>query len=146
MCLPAAWWTAAYAARRTTCHLPNARCFQSKPQWAATRWQAIVQAGLLPFKDVVADGLSGHSPALLEAVDACGGVPTFVAMPSETRGWLQRPRTEDKPSTEKGDVRAQRGVVAPNPAPRSVAAWAASLPAASWDQRPVSEGTQGPRG
>ena len=58
--------------------------------------RAIVRAGLLPFKSVVADCLYGHSPAVLDAVDACVGVTTFVAMPSETRGWLQRPRTEDQ--------------------------------------------------
>jgi len=40
-------------------------------------------------------------------------------------------------------VHAKRAVVAP-PAPRAGAALAASLPAASWYQRTVSEGTKGP--
>ena len=142
--LPEAWLTDAYAARRTKCNLPNELCFQSKPQLAATMLQAIVHAGLLPFKYVVADCLYGNSPAFLDAVDACVGVTTFVAIPSETRCWLQRPRTEDKTYTYKGDVRAKRVVVAPNNAPSSVAALAASLPASSWYQRTVSEGTKGP--
>jgi SRSO17 transposase len=97
--LPDAWFPDAYAARRTKCHLPNELCFQSKPQLAATMLQAIAYDGLLPFKYVVADCLYGNSPAVLDAVDACVGVTTFVAIPSETRCWLQRPRTEDKTYT-----------------------------------------------
>jgi SRSO17 transposase len=142
--LPEVWFTDAYAARRTTCHLPNELCFQSKPRLAATMLQAIAHEGLLPFKYVVADCLYGNSPDFLDAVDACVGVTTFVAIPSETRCWLQRPRTEDKTYTYKGDLRAKRVVVAPTNAPSSVAALAASLPASSWYQRTVSEGTKGP--
>lgn len=130
--LPDAWFTDASAARRTKGHLPNELGLQSKPQLAATMLQAIAHAGLLPFKYVVADCLYGNSPDFLDAVDACVGVTTFVAIPSETRCWLQRPRTEDKPYTSKGDVRAKRVVVAPINAPSSVAALAASLPASSW--------------
>ena len=142
--LPDAWFTDAYAARRTTCHLPNELCFQSKPQLAATMLQAIAHEGLLSFKYVVADCLYGQSPDFLDAVDACVGVTPFVAIPSETRCWLQRPRTEDKTYTYKGDVRAKRVVVAPANAPSSMAALAASLPASSWYQRTVAEGTKGP--
>ena len=67
-----------------------------------------------------------------------------VAIPAETRGWLQRPRTEDQTYTEKGAVHAKRVRVTPTNAPRSVAAWAVSLPASRWYQRTVSEGTKGP--
>jgi SRSO17 transposase len=35
LCLPEGWWTDAYAARRTQCHVPAERTFQSKPQLAA---------------------------------------------------------------------------------------------------------------
>ena len=79
--------------------------------------QAIAHAGLLPLKDVVADGLYGQSPDLLDAVDACVGVTTFVAIPSETRGGRQRPRTEDKTYPYTGDVRAKRGGH-PHPRPK----------------------------
>jgi SRSO17 transposase len=142
--LPEAWWTDAYAARRTKCHVPDTLTFQSKPQLAATMLQAIAQEGLLPFKYVVADCLYGNSPDFLDAVDACVGITTLVAIPSETRCWLQRPQTQDKLYTYKGDVRAKRVVVAPTNAPSSVAALAASLPASRWYQRTVSEGTKGP--
>jgi SRSO17 transposase len=118
--------------------------FQSKPQLAATMLQAIVHAGLLPFKYVVADCLYGNSPDFLDAVDTCVGVTTFVAIPADTRCWLQRPQTEDKTYTYKSNVRSKRVLVALDNTPRSVAAVAACLPASSWYQRTVSEGTKGP--
>ena len=123
-CVPAAWWTEAYAARRTRGNVPTALTLQSKPP--------IAQAGLLPFQSLVAEGLYGQSPAFWDAMEARGGVTAFGAIPAETRGWRQRPRTEDKTYTYKGAVHAKRVVVTPTNAPRSVAAWAGSLPAASW--------------
>ena len=35
---------------------------------------------------------------------------TFVAIPAETRCWLQRPQTENQTYTYKGDVRSKRVV------------------------------------
>jgi SRSO17 transposase len=142
--LPEVWFTEAYAARRAKCRVPQELSFQSKPQLAATMLQTIVRGGLLPFKYVVADCLYGQSPDFLDAVDACVGVTTFVAIPADTRCWLQRPRTEDKTYIYKGAARSKRVVVAPHSAPSSVAAVAASLPMSSWYQRTVSEGTKGP--
>src|SRR5215468_3549470 len=141
---PEVWFTEAYAARRATCKVPPEVTFQSKPQLAATMLQAIVREGLLPFKYVVADCLYGNSPGFLDAVDACVGVTTLVAIPSETRCWLQRPRTEDRLYTYKGEVHSKCVVIAPTTAPLSVAAVAASLPASSWYRRQVSQGTKGP--
>jgi hypothetical protein len=93
---------------------------------------------------VVADCLYGQSPTLLDAVDACVGLTAWVALPAETRCWLQRPRTEDKSSTYKGDVRGKRVVIASDNAPSMVATVAAPLPASSGYRRTVSEGTKGP--
>src|SRR3989454_1109840 len=94
--LPEAWFSDAYATRRTQCKVPDALRFQSKPQLAAAMLQAIAQEGLLPFKYVVADCLYGQSPDFLDAVEVCVGVTTFVAIPAETRCWLQRPQTENQ--------------------------------------------------
>ena len=60
--------------------------------------QAIVREGLLPFQYLVADGLYGNSPDFLDAVETCVGVTALRAIPSETRGWLQRPQTTEKGS------------------------------------------------
>ena len=106
----------------------------------------MAQEGLLPCKDVVADCLYGNRPDLLDAVDACGGVPALVALAAETRGGLQRPQTADKSDQAKGAARSQRVGVGPEHAPRTVAAVAAPRPAACWYQRTVSEGDQGAHG
>ena len=142
--LPEAWFTEAYAIRRRQCNVPTELTFQSKPQLAAAMLQALTQEGLLPFKYLVADCLYGNSPDFLDAVDACIGVTAFVAIPAETRCWLQRPQTEDTTYTYKGDIRSKRVVIGSHNAPCSVAAVAASLPASSWYRRTVSEGTKGP--
>jgi SRSO17 transposase len=142
--LPDVWCSDAYAARRTKCNVPEELTFQSKPQLAAAMLQAIVHEGLLPFKYVVADCLYGNSPDFLDAVDACVGVTTFVAIPADTRCWLQRPRTKDKTYTYKGEIRSKQIVAALDQPPCTVATLAASLPASRWYRRQVSEGTKGP--
>jgi SRSO17 transposase len=142
--LPEVWWTDAYAARRARCNVPAELTFQSKPALAAAMLEAIAHEGLLPFKYIVADCLYGNSPTFLDAIDACVGITAFVAIPSETRCWLQCPRTADKRYRYKGEARAKRVVVAPDSAPCMVATVAASLPASSWYRRKVSEGTKGP--
>src|SRR5262247_4409890 len=119
--LPEVWWTDAYAARRTRCNVPDELTFQSKPQLAAAMLEAMAQEGLLPFKYIVADCLYGNSPTFLDAVDACVGRTALVAIPSETRCWLQRPRLEDKRYRYKGEARAKRVMVDPDSAPRMVA-------------------------
>jgi SRSO17 transposase len=141
--LPEAWFADAYATRRTKCKVPTELTFQSKPQLAAAMLQAIAHEGLLPFKYVVADCLYGQSPDFLDAVDACVGVTTFVAIPADTRCWLQAPRPEEHVYRYKGEVRSKR-VVAPDTVPCPVAALAARLPASRWYRRQVSEGTKGP--
>ena len=107
-------------------------------------FQALVHEGLLPFQDLVADCLYGHSPAFLEAVDMCVGVTGLLAIPSETRCWLQRPPTTEKGCRDKGEARAQRVVGDPGSLPSTVATVAGRLPASHWDGRKVSAGTQGP--
>jgi SRSO17 transposase len=144
MFLPEVWFTEAYAARRRKCQVPPELTFQSKPQLAAAMLQTIAHEGLLPFKYLVADCLYGNSPAFLDAVDACVGVTALVAIPSETRCWLQRPRTADKRYRDQGEARSKRVVVAPDSAPHTVATVARHLPACHWYRRKVSEGTKGP--
>jgi SRSO17 transposase len=130
--LPEVWCTDAYATRRTQGNVPDALAWQSKPQLAAAMLQAIAHAGLLPCKYFVADCLYGHSPDCLDAVEACLGVTTCVAIPADTRCWLQTPRPVEHAYREKGEGHAQRVVVAPVKAACPVATLAASLPASSW--------------
>src|SRR5215469_3465702 len=142
--LPEAWFTDAYATRRIKCNVPQELTFQSKPQLAAAMLRHIVHEGLLPFRYIVADCLYGNSPAFLDAVDACVGITALVAIPSETRCWLQRPRIEDKSYRYQGEARSKRVVAGLDNDPSMVATVAARLPASSWYRRKVSEGTKGP--
>ena len=141
--LPEPWWSADSTSRRAKCNVPEEVSFHTKPQLAAAMVQRIAHEGLLPFKYVVADCLYGNSPDFLDAVEACVGVTALVAIPAETRCWVQRPRTAEKSYRYKEEVRSKR-VVASATVPCSVAALAASLPASSWYRRKVSEGTKGP--
>jgi SRSO17 transposase len=142
--LPEAWFGESYATRRCTCHVPSELTFQSKPQLAAAMLQTIVREGLLPFKYIVADCLYGNSPDFLAATDACVGITALLAISSETRCWRQRSQTETKTYKYKQEARVKRVVVDSMPAADTVAAVAACLPASSWYQRTVSEGTKGP--
>lgn len=142
--LPEGWLTEAYAARRAKCQVPPEETFQSKPQLAATMLRSIVREGLLPFQYVVADCLYGNSPDFLDAVDACVGVTMFIAIPGDTRCWLQRPKTVEQPYRSKGEERSKRVVVAPAQDACTVATLATQMPASRWYQRTVSKGTKGP--
>ena len=142
--VPEAWFSEAYAARRTTCDVPTELTFSTKPQLAAAMLQAMAHEGLLPFQYVVADCLYGQSPDFLDAVDACVGVTSFVAIPADTRCWLQRPSPTDQTYRYTGEERSKRVLVTPDNAARPVAAMAASRPASRWDRRTGSEGTKGP--
>jgi len=106
--------------------------------------RAIRREGRLPFKYLVADCLYGNSPDFLDAVDACVGVTSLVAVPAETRCWRQRPLTTEKTSTYKGAVRAKRVLPPETKTPITVAALAQSLASSGWYRRMVSEGTKGP--
>lgn len=142
--MPKVWFSAAYAARRTHCRVPKTVGFQSQAQLAAAMVRALSEAGQVPFRYVVVDGLDGNIPDLLDAMATCVGITAVVAIAGDTRCWLHAPETEDKTYRYKGTVRSKRVVVASAPAPSSVAALAASLPASSWYRRQVSDRTQGP--
>lgn len=142
--LPEAWFSEAYTERRDKCRVPDDLVFQSKPQLAAAMLKAISKQALVPFKYVVADCLYGNSPDFWEALDACVGVTALVAIPSETRCWLQAPETRDKAYQYQKERRGKRVVVASADAAQTVTALAKSLPASSWYRRKVSEGTKGP--
>jgi SRSO17 transposase len=141
--LPEPWLSDAYQARRTKCKLPDEVVWQSKPQLAAAMVQALHQAGILPFKYIVADCLYGNSPDFWAACEACVGTVAFVATPADTRGWLQPLATTTHTYTSQGQQRTKRVAVTDTP-PSTVAAVAHALPTTFWYRRTVSEGTKGP--
>jgi hypothetical protein len=87
---------------------------------------------MLAFKYMVADGLYGNSPAFLEAAEQGGGKVYFVSLPSESRGWLQRPVTPSKRYPSKGETRAKHVVRHTEKAPRAVEVLAKNLQDCFW--------------
>jgi SRSO17 transposase len=142
--LPEVWFTDAYATRRTKCQVPSEATFQTKPRLAAEMLRTLRDEGLLPFKYVVADCLYGNSLEFLEAVARYVDLVYLVAIPADTRGWLQGLVMERKQYRYRGAVRTKRQRAAKDSAPPSVEAIAKSIPGCCWYRRTVSEGTKGP--
>jgi SRSO17 transposase len=142
--MPEPWFTDAYARRRTHCQVPDDQGFQTKPQLAAAMLRALRNEGVLPFKYVVADGLYGHSPAFLEAVEEEASTIYFVSIPADTRCWLQGPVMATKQYGYRGERRTKRVVAATAKEPMAVEVVAKSLHTCFWYRRKVSEGTKGP--
>ena len=105
--------------------------------------RALRDAGVLPCKYVVADGLYGNRPEFLDAVEEAVGAIYCVSIPAATRCWLQGPVMATKPYTYTGERRTKRVVAATAQGPIAVDTVAKSLPDCFWYQRNVSEGTKG---
>ncbi len=142
--LPEQWWSDAYATRRTTCAVPKDMRFQTKPQLAADMVRSLYEARALPFRSIAADCLYGNSPEFWAACEAWVGTVAFVAVPADTRCWLQPLATPTHSYTSKGERRTKRGVATPDTPPQSVAKLAQQIGPRLWYRRTVSEGTKGP--
>lgn len=64
-------------------------------------------------------------------------------VPKDTRGWLQRPAVEQPRAGRQGRPRSKARLAAGEPAPQTVAALAAALPATAWQRRQFREGSKG---
>jgi SRSO17 transposase len=84
----------------------------------------------VPCTYVVADCLYGTSPEFLEAIERKGALVYLVAIPADTRAWLQGPVMETKQYRYRGEVRTKRQVIAKDRVPRAVAALA--VPRCMW--------------
>lgn len=63
--LPQGWFTDAYAERRKACRVPAALTFQTKPELAASLWQALWATQLFPGQWVTCDASFGNNEAFL---------------------------------------------------------------------------------
>jgi SRSO17 transposase len=142
--LPEQWFADTYTTGRTQCAVPKDLGFQTKPQLAAAMIQAVHAAGILPFRYIAADCLYGNSPEFWAACEACVGTVAFVAIPEDTRCWLQPCATQRRPYKYRGETRTKRVAMAPDVPARAVAQLARELEAPCWYRRTVSEGTKGP--
>jgi SRSO17 transposase len=94
--MPEPWLTDAYTRRRTQGQGPQARGFQPTPPFAVAMVRELRDEGRRPFKSVVADGLEGHSPDFLDAVEEEARPISCVSIPTDTRGWLHGPGMQTK--------------------------------------------------
>jgi SRSO17 transposase len=142
--VPEVWFSDTHETRRTMCEVPQEVAFRTKPQLAGEMLTTLRDEAIVPFKYVVADCLYGNSPAFLEAVERYVGLTYFVAVPADTRCWLQGPVVKDKHYQYKGETRTKRQVGAPDKPPLAIAAIAQHIPGCCWYRRTVSERTKGP--
>jgi SRSO17 transposase len=142
--MPEPWCTDAYARRRTQCQVPDNRGFQTKPQFAVAMLRELRDAGVLPCKYVVADGLYGPSPEFLEAVEEEASPIYCVSIPADPRCWVQGPVMQTKPYTYTGERRTKQLLSTLAQEPIAVETLAKSLHNCFWYRRNVSEGTKGP--
>jgi SRSO17 transposase len=139
--LPEAW--ARDAGRRAACHVPAHVAFQTKTAIALELVRRVDLEGL-PHYPVLADSAYGDVVAFRAALTA-RGFPWVVGLSLDTSVWPAGLAFEPLPR------RSHRGrpVVRVRPttpcAPRSVAAFAAALPDASWQRVCWREGSRGPQ-
>jgi SRSO17 transposase len=142
--LPEPWFTEAYTPRRAQCGVPTEVAFQTKPQLAAAMVRTIYAARILPFRYLVADCLYGNSPDFWAACEACVGTVTLLAIPEDTRCWLQPLATQHHTYRYRGEERTKRVVATPHTPPRSVKDMTREIGATFWYRRTIAEGTKGP--
>jgi len=105
--LPEAWFTAAYAARRTACGVPLEVTHQTHNALAWDLIRTLHERRTLPFGWVTFDEAFGRDPVLLDQVAGLG--LTYLAeVPHDTRVWPVRPRTAIPPAKRRGR-RPRRG-------------------------------------
>ncbi len=115
----------------------------TKPQLGLEMIQDVLAASSLPFQWVVGDEAFGDNPALLDAI-ADVGAWYFMEVAYDTRVWRERPATAPWPWSGRGRQPSTLRLVDGAPAPLTVAALAADLPAAAWQRAAIQEGGQGP--
>lgn len=142
--LPELWFTETPAAGRAQCAVPKEMVCQTKPQLAAAMVQAVHAAGMLPCRSIAAACLYGKSPECWSACEACVGTVACVAIPEDTRGWLQPLATQQHLYKYRGETHTKRVAVAPDMPARAVAQIARALGASCGYRRTVAEGTTGP--
>lgn len=142
--LPQEWVTeAAYAERRHRCGVPQERAFTTKPLLGWEMIQAVHQVSSLRCRWVTCDEAFGRDTDLLDRIAGLG-LWYLAEVPHDTRVWPQRPATVLPAWSGQGRPPTRVRVLAGEPEPTTVAQLAVGLPAESWRQRTIKEGSKGP--
>jgi SRSO17 transposase len=142
--VPHEWVTeAAYAERRRRCGVPKEIAFTTKPLLGWEMIHAVHQVGPLRCRWVTCDEAFGRNTDLLDRITALG-LWYLAEVPHDTRVWPQRPATVLPTWAGQGRPPTHVRVLEGEPEATTVAQLAAALPAASWRQRTIKEGSKGP--
>lgn len=136
--LPEEW--AADAERRQDAGVPEAVVFRTKPELALELLRRVgprVRHGWVTF-----DEGYGKDPGFLSGLEELD--ERYIGeVPKSFRGWLRRPAVEEPKPGRTGRPRCKPRVRRGEPAPQTVEAIAASLPARAWKRLRFREGTKG---
>lgn len=138
--LPESW--AADPDRRQEAGVPDTVVFRTKPELGA---ELVRQVGpLVRHGWVTFDEGYGKDPAFLRDLEDHG--ERYVGeIPKNVRGWLERPAVEEPTPHPKGRARQKPRVRPGEPAPQTVEAVLAGLPATAWRRLTYREGSRGPQ-
>jgi SRSO17 transposase len=93
--------------RRKKCDDPEDLEFKPKPQLALEMLHGLQDNDTFPFKYVVSDTIYRSSPAFIQVIENRPGMVYFVAIPSDTLCWLEKPITREKKYKYKGEMRTK---------------------------------------
>lgn len=93
--------------RRKKCDVPEDLEFRTKPQLALEMLHGLQDDDTFPFKYVVSDTIYRSSPAFIQVIENRPGMVYFVAIPSDTLCWLEKPITREKKYKYKGEMRTK---------------------------------------
>jgi SRSO17 transposase len=120
--------------------VPKDVVFRTKPELALELVCQVREQ--LPHRWVTFDEAYGRNQAFLSGLEELG--ETYLGeVPKDTRGWLQRPAVETPAAGRKGRPASKPRVAAGEPAPQTVEAIAATLPASAWTRHKVRDGSKG---
>jgi SRSO17 transposase len=141
--LPEGWFDDDHRERWEKCGIPDETTFQTKPEIALERLQAVVAHGCLRFQWVTCDELYGRSPDFLDGV---AGLDRwyFAEVPCNTRVWKTRPKTAVPEWSGRGPHPTKERLLPGEPAPQRVDEIAASLKPEEWEPYLIKEGSKGP--
>jgi len=141
--LPEEWFDEDHRARWEKCGIPDETTFQTKPEIALERLQAVVAAGSLRFQWVTCDELYGRNPNFLNGVAALDRW-YLAEVPHNTRAWKTRPATAVPEWSGRGPHPTKERLLPGEPEPQRVDQIAASLKPEEWQPYLIKEGSKGP--
>jgi SRSO17 transposase len=141
--LPEEWFDDDHRERWKKCGIPDETTFQTKPQIALERLQAVVAAGSLRFQWVTCDELYGRSPEFLDGVAALDRW-YLAEVPYNLRVWKTRPETAVPEWSGRGPHPTKERLLPGEPEPQRVDKIVASLKPEEWQPYLIKEGSKGP--